>query len=284
MIPKTLHFVWIGSFRIPDEFAANIISWRERHPHWKIILWSDMPELQPGAALGVEVRDLPPLVNKQYLSDLDRMAGQGKWAARSDLVRYEVVARYGGVYMDTDVRCFRCIDELLEGVDLFVCDEVYHCNGNYGFGARPNHPAMWTVVREVGPRIEMIYDKGRPKDFPNIVEITGPVYFNAQLRKYQSGLVVFPAPLFNPLGHEYDPNQVSVWPDSAFANHDFAGTWYDRDKKTPPPEFRKERVNVGISKTSGDSQPVGHGTGCAPCERRSILARARRLRQPAESG
>lgn len=283
MIPKTFHFVWVGSCRIFDQFAANIISWQERHPHWKIILWSDTPELQPGRALGIEVRDLPPLVNEYALNALDHMAGRGKWAGRSDVIRYEIIARYGGVYLDTDVRCFQCIDELMEGVDLFVCDEVYNCNGNYCFGARPNHPAMWTVVRELGPRIEDLHDGGRPKAYPNIVEVCGPNYLNKQLRKYNSNLVIFPAPLFNPLGHEYDPDQVTVWPDSAFANHDFAGTWYDRTKKTPPAQFRKERRNVSVSTPGGDPESVESRTGCAPCERRKILARARSVRQSARA-
>src|SRR5690606_18209558 len=115
------------------------------------------------------------------------IAGRGKLAARSDLIRYELVARMGGVYMDTDVRCLGNIDRLMVGVRLFVCDEgrpPRACVGNYGFGATPNHPAMWTVVRELWPRICDIWgdDEERPAKFPSIVKICGPAYLNEQLR------------------------------------------------------------------------------------------------------
>ena len=40
---------------------------------------------------------------------------------RSDIIRLEVLFRFGGVYVDTDVECLRPIDPLLrEGADFFA--------------------------------------------------------------------------------------------------------------------------------------------------------------------
>jgi len=41
MIEKTIHYVWLGSKDIPDEYAAFIENWRQLHPEWEIIEWNE---------------------------------------------------------------------------------------------------------------------------------------------------------------------------------------------------------------------------------------------------
>lgn len=287
MIPRVLHFIWVGGSTIPDKLWANVLSWRRYHPGWRIILWSDAPEKQPvtdGALRVVECRPIPALVNEPVIPVLDKLAGRGKWAGRSDLIRYELVARYGGVYMDVDVVCLGKIDQLLENVRLFVCDEVGFNGtgaavGNYGFGAHANHPAMWTVVRELPDRIRAA------RAGANLVEISGPVYLNQQLGKYDD-LVIFPWRLFCPLPPQMDEAEVTEWPACSVANHNFEGTWYDRQKVAPSPSFLKgasDGRQRELDPASGDSQSVGAGTGCACCKRAEVLADSRRIpRSPSE--
>jgi mannosyltransferase OCH1-like enzyme len=76
----------------------------------------------------------------------------GKWskgrnlAERADLVRYEVLRRHGGVYVDTDVECLRPIDDLLDGVVAFAAYEVPGRLCNAVLGAVPAHPAFARAV------------------------------------------------------------------------------------------------------------------------------------------
>ena len=37
-------------------------------------------------------------------------------AERADVLRYEILRRHGGVYVDVDVECLRPLDDLLTGV------------------------------------------------------------------------------------------------------------------------------------------------------------------------
>jgi mannosyltransferase OCH1-like enzyme len=183
---------------------------------------------------GFEVKPLPPLVNRKFYDGIEQwVTGRATLAARSDVVRYELVARYGGVYLDTDVECFQNIDEVLRDVRLFVADEWGPSVGNYLFGATANHPALWTAVRELGPHLS------GHKTALNAVQATGPAYLNSRLRQYRD-LVIFPHMLFNPLCAYDDPEQVTHWPPCSLANHHYDGKWYYRVKNEPSVEFRQE--------------------------------------------
>lgn len=228
MIPQQFHWVWLGKKPLPEKDQGWMRSWQEKHPHWKCTVWAEHPdniEIE-----GFEVRPLPPLINQKFYDGIGQwVTGLAATASRSDIVRYELLLQ-GGVYLDTDVECFKNIEHLLSGVPLFVADEWGPCCGNYMFGAAPNHPALYTVVRELGPHLNSL------QGAVNAVQATGPTYLNAQLCKYPD-LVIFPHMLFNPLCAFDSPDKVTKWPEVSLANHHFDGKWYDRIKNDPPSEF-----------------------------------------------
>ncbi len=229
MIPKQFHWVWIGPNILPEKDREWMQTWQTRHPYWKCTIWAEYPDQV--ALEGFETRPLPPLINQRFYDGIEQwVTGKAVLAARSDIVRYEVIARYGGIYLDTDVECFHYVDELLENVQLFVSDEWGPTPGNYMFGALPNHPALWTTVRELGPHL------ASHEGALNALQATGPDYLNERLRPYGE-LVIFPHMLFNPLCAFDDPAQVTNWPACSYGNHHFDGKWYDRVKNVPPPQF-----------------------------------------------
>jgi hypothetical protein len=243
MIPRTFHQVWIGPKPVPERFKAWAATWTRHNPGWELALWTDRPAAHAGP--WTVVRELPPLINAHLLPRLPEIVNaRPAVAAMSDMIRYEIVAREGGVYLDTDCECFRPCAEVFEPLTLFCADECGGLGGwpgNYLFGATPGHPAMWTVVRELADAFGQAVqddadarrlgrDEGR---FPiNPVVLCGPQYLNRQLQKHADA-VLLPWPLFNPLPAGDDHELVRVWPASAYGNHHFAGTWYDRKKKPP---------------------------------------------------
>ena len=106
-IPRVLHRVWLGSRPMPAEFERYGESWRRLHPDWEMPLWTD----DHAEELGLE--DVLPRA---------RSAGE-----LSDLVRYEVLRRHGGVYVDTDFEALRPLDPLLTGIGAFT---AYARTGN----------------------------------------------------------------------------------------------------------------------------------------------------------
>jgi inositol phosphorylceramide mannosyltransferase catalytic subunit len=96
-IPKVVHRVWLGDAPLPDAARAYEETWREHHPGWDFRLWRD--------------EDAPRLVPPRAL------AACRSRAEAANLLRYEVLRRFGGLYVDTDVECRRPLDPLLGGVD-----------------------------------------------------------------------------------------------------------------------------------------------------------------------
>ena len=83
MIPKILHRVWLDE-RIPDRFEAYWDRFRDLHPGWVLVTWSTSESLS-------------------WMTNLDLFTRQTTWAGKSDIARYEILNRYGGIYVDTDV-------------------------------------------------------------------------------------------------------------------------------------------------------------------------------------
>ena len=86
-----------GDAPLPETARAYEETWREHHPCWEFRLWGDE-----------EARRLVPA---------RALRACRSRSEQSNLLRYEVLRRFGGLYVDTDVECRRPLDPLLEGVD-----------------------------------------------------------------------------------------------------------------------------------------------------------------------
>jgi len=247
--------VWVGPKAIPADLLSQASTWVVTHPDWERILWTDRPDEHPEWAAGgwTAISELPPIINAWAYEHLaDYVGARSVWAARSDVVRMEIVARFGGVYSDLDVTVFQPIDDLLEDVELAVADEQGPCHGNYLFAARRNHPAMWTAVRELEAGFPRLTRRPKPwwhpkgwrpwqerAGIPGILSLTGPHYLNGKVQRHPA-CIVWPWQLFNPLHARCDRHQVEVWPESCYGSHNYAGTWYDQVKTAPPAGFRRQ--------------------------------------------
>jgi len=93
MIPKHIHYVWVGG-PLPDAQRAYIDSWRKINPDYEFTLWN---ESNIDFSIG--------LIRRAY--------DQRKWAKVADIVRLIAVLRHGGIYLDTDIRLCKPPDPLL---------------------------------------------------------------------------------------------------------------------------------------------------------------------------
>lgn len=255
-IPQALHQVWLGPARLADHLIDWARSWRRFMPHWSATLWVDDVERFSRVHEGMDlpwdlVEEVPPLVNLWAYRDIAKAVGErAAWAARSDIARIEIIARHGGVYADLDMELFAPIDALLAGVRLFVADEWGQVCGNFLFGASPNHPALWTAVRELDDslrpigftrtlRDRLLLSPGTPTH-RGILELTGPGYLARKIQRHPD-CVVFPWRIFSPLHPRADARKVRAWPECSLGNHHFTGTWYDQTKVTPDQD-----LNAGV--------------------------------------
>lgn len=92
-IPKVAHWIWLSP-DIPRWVNDNIELFRSLHRDWSIRIWQELPDEFPQSLR--EIIDSVPW-----------------YSCRSDLFRYWILARHGGVFLDTDIVPLRSFDSLL---------------------------------------------------------------------------------------------------------------------------------------------------------------------------
>jgi peptidoglycan/xylan/chitin deacetylase (PgdA/CDA1 family) len=195
-LPRVFHRVWLGDQPMPEEFVRFGESWMAKHPGWTMRLWTDA--------------NVPSLINQAEF-DAGRNAAQ-----KGDVLKYELVYRFGGVYVDTDMECLRNIEPLLRDVDAFAAWESQECVNVAIFGAVRGHGAL----REVIDRLPASFAAEQPgrQDLS-----TGPGLFTEVVHGH-TDVVLYGPELFYPYHFSERHRQAEVFP-AAYAVHHWAYSW-----------------------------------------------------------
>jgi len=147
-IPKLLHQIWCGG-PVPPLYHDFIGKMRRANPSMEYRLWTP------------ETVDFPLVTG-----DLLRAAKNP--AQQSDILRFEILNRHGGIYADLDFLALKSFDELLSA-DFFT-GIVYAASPslmNGLVGSVPAHP----IVKETLARMRISED---PWAVGDIMRATGP--------------------------------------------------------------------------------------------------------------
>lgn len=107
---------------------------------------------------------------------------------RSNLLRFEVLRQFGGVYVDADFECLRSIEPLLGGVEFFVGLLKPGRTANSIIGSVPAHPVLERAVAEAEARTEFGHDKNAAgslffdrllKEFPEVTRFDADRFYAA---------------------------------------------------------------------------------------------------------
>lgn len=109
MIPKTIHLIWFSSDPFPKEVEECIDSWHRLLPDYEIRRW--------GMAEAAEI-------DSEFLHEA--LAAK-KWAFAADFLRIYAIYKYGGIYLDSDVRVEKSFDDLLGGGAFIGRETSVHC-------------------------------------------------------------------------------------------------------------------------------------------------------------
>jgi inositol phosphorylceramide mannosyltransferase catalytic subunit len=193
-IPRTIHRVWLGG-PMPAEHERFAETFAEHHPAWEMRLWSE--------------RDFAELA----IGDAERERARTH-SELSNLVRYEVLHRHGGVYVDTDVECRRALTPLLRGVEGFAALETPGRVGTAVLGAVPGHPTFARAARLTRQTL------GSGVHSP---DANGPGLLSLILEQ-EAGLAILPAGMFYPYLWDEPERRDEPFPD-AYAVHHWALSW-----------------------------------------------------------
>lgn len=103
MIPKIIHYCWIGGAPLPLLAEQCIASWKKHMPEWEYKCWDEAT---------FEVNQAPLYVRQAYEAR--------KFAFVSDYVRLWALEKFGGLYMDVDFMVYRPFDELMNKYPAFA--------------------------------------------------------------------------------------------------------------------------------------------------------------------
>lgn len=95
MIPKKIHYIWLGGKPLPSMVQKCMKSWIKFCPDYEIVRWDE-------SNLNIDI-------NKYCRQAYDA----GKYAFASDVLRYYVIKEQGGIYLDVDVELIKPLDNLL---------------------------------------------------------------------------------------------------------------------------------------------------------------------------
>lgn len=125
MIPKIIHYCWVGNCPKPESVLYCIESWRKLCPDYKIIEWNESNY---------------DFSKNEYMRQAYE---EKKWGFVPDYARLDIVYQYGGIYLDTDVELIKNLDELLSYKAFMGFEDTgdgeFFVNCGHGFGAEPGH-------------------------------------------------------------------------------------------------------------------------------------------------
>jgi mannosyltransferase OCH1-like enzyme len=161
MIPKIIHLVWVGGER-PSKFDYLLSEIKRINDDYEVIEWND-------SNIDFE------LINKKVFDECKNLG------AKSDILRFEVLYKYGGIYLDYDFLQLKKFDELLNydffaGAHKTCPHEVW----NSIVGAVKNH----YICLEFLDGIKNITTPIGRYEIDRVMNETGPYYLTKIVHKY----------------------------------------------------------------------------------------------------
>jgi mannosyltransferase OCH1-like enzyme len=109
VIPRILHMIWVGDAARPAYVDQYIQQWKTLMPTWQIRLWTNTD---------ISEDEFPATI-------VAKLNACEKGAQKADIMRYFIIHKYGGVYLDTDVIPYRSLDPLIEwGKPVILCHDL----------------------------------------------------------------------------------------------------------------------------------------------------------------
>jgi mannosyltransferase OCH1-like enzyme len=156
----------------------------------------------------------------------------GVWVQRADVVSYELIYEFGGIYANTDMEALRRIPR--DGINAFAGMEDGEFLSNALMGCEPGADFYGWVISELGPRYAE--HSAQPMNFT-----TGPHLLTWVYRNLCNDLHVFPKEAFNPVLFDGESmrGEWAEHPDSYCVHH--WGHTRDRWTLEPTDDFLDRR-------------------------------------------
>lgn len=228
MIPKTIHYIWIGGTPLPDLALKCLESWRKLCPSYEIKLWNET-NLDLETCL---------FVRQAY--------EHKKYGFATDYLRLKILYDHGGIYLDTDVEILKPFDELLHLKAFFGFENELNVNTGAGFGAEKGSEILVALMNQ--------YESSPFKNADGSFDLMAcpqrdtPVLrrfgcrHGYELHKYNN-VMFFPSEYFSPINYNTGKKEVT---ENTFSIHHYMGSWKESH------ELKEDQVRYFLIKHLGE--------------------------------
>ncbi len=258
-IPKVMHFIWIGSRPFPRASVENVRGWMAKHPDWTVKFWTDRQRPTPCPGMQTfMIQDLDFLKLKKCFQSSDN------YGEKSDILRYEILYREGGIYIDHDVKCIKAFDPMISAYDLFCGIDMPYTSSlpscifptNNLIGVRAGHPVLLKCMEMLSDQWDQI-----ALDYPgtDVDAMLNRVLhrtfwmFGESIKQVgnQGGNrdIVFPAYYF-----DAPEDSLAIW-----ARHLYSGAWHESE--SPFEKMVRQRLMLLAKKSNKILLFLGVATG-----------------------
>ena len=230
-IPKIIHYCWVGGNPKPQSVLYCIESWKKFCPDYEIKEWNESNY---------------DFTQNKYMQQAYEAK---KWGFVPDYARLDIIYKYGGIYLDTDVEMVRSFDELLnqEGFMGFenTGDGEFFVNCGHGFGAVP-HNEVVRQARDLYDHLSFLNEDGSLNLLPS------PYFTTQALRQFGlkqensdqklSHMMVYTSDVLCP--KNFRTGKIHRTSRTVSIHH-FAASWVDEKIKKEAEHQRKIRKCFG---------------------------------------
>lgn len=214
LIPKKIHYMWLGGKPLPENLQNCIDSWTRYCPDYEIVQWNE---------------DNYDIKKNQYMREAYEM---GEYAFVPDYARLDILYQHGGIYLDTDIEIIRNIDSLLYQEAFCGVEKWQVINFGGCSGAVKRHPMIGKFLQE-RENVRFLDEAGNPNRITCGFYDTKTALHNGYMingkTQNVNGMNIFAYDYFHPYDYMSGHTNITM---HTYSIHWFNGGWLDRRMKS----------------------------------------------------
>lgn len=226
-IPKIIHYFWFSGDPYPEKVQKCIDSWKRYCPDYEFRKWS---------------------LDNYHTDNVfcNEALSVRNWAHASDYGRCDVLRKYGGIYLDTDVELIKSLDDLLYDNGFFVFESAEGVDPGSGMGAVAGND-IFDEICEQYEGIHFINDDGSFNkvniihQYTDVLKRHGLVA-DGSYQIIENGIAIYPPLVMSPYSYN---TGLTCLIDKTYGIHHWVSAWIS-DEWRHELDLKKKNISQKI--------------------------------------